>query len=86
MLKNDRLVPFDNSIGAKKAGYLIGQVVDGYIRPFYNKHGQIIIVREYDRRRFLVTLEQAERFGVNKPVPVSATSLAATNGEHATLH
>ena len=71
-IKQNHLAPLTGDYAAaNRAGFMIGRIVDGYVRPIYNKNHQIVIVRENDRQIFVVTQEQAEAFGVNKPLPSS---------------
>ena len=69
--ENDHLLSVeDNFLTAIGDGYLFGIIIDGYIRPIYNQIGQTIILRESDRKEFLISLKEVEdRFGANKRLP-----------------
>ena len=69
--ENDHLLPIEHNFAmATTGGYVLGVVINGIIRPIYNKNKQVIVVRERDRQEMPITLQMAEeRFGVNNRLP-----------------
>ena len=69
--ENGRFLPVeDNNPVVTIEGFIVGIVIDGYIRPIYNIHQQTILCRLIDRVQFHVSLKEIEdRFNVNTRLP-----------------
>ena len=48
---------------------IIGKIIDGFVRPLYNANRKIVILEENGRYERVVSLQRAEKLGVNRPVP-----------------
>lgn len=52
---------------ATRDNKIIGIIIDKYVRPIYNRNHKMVMLRENDRKQIQVSLEYAERLGVNTP-------------------
>lgn len=65
----DRFERLDAYSLARVPGCTYGRIVDGFVRPIYNDKHKMVIVDDEDFTVFEIDDEEANRRGINQPVP-----------------
>ena len=78
---NGHFLPLEGiSITVHVREFIVGILIDNYIRPIYDENHKMVVIHEGTQRVLEITPEQAERFRINKPMPNQHNEANTTAG------